>query len=365
MIHLFLIFFLCIFSSSLKSIINCHANPYTEPYLRRYENITLPNGISRFAIALTTIPPRFQSLAPTLRSWVHQVHKPTKICIYLPYIHKRFRKKHTTTGSRHPISSYDIVYRYISKDPILAKALSVDVIKIVMLDEDYGPITRFIGVLSEFERDIRNKCFEDTQIYPDYWLISDDDVIYSRFTTMKYDYYLERYHGNMPVASSHSHHVEVINPKLCLTQFVEDYRIYYFLRKYGDERDSKEIIPRHLQGVDTYLLTHTYFEQSYHERNLLNYHITTHLIEYLHEELCPESFYQDDYLVSFFLSLLEVPVYSIWNDDKLTVHVNNVSTSHFQMHLDKQVFFREEQTKSCLFTYASEIYQLALQLRQG
>ena len=48
---------------------------------------------------------------------------------------------------------------------------------------------------------------------------------------------------------------------------------------------------------------------------------------------------------------------------KPAMHVEGVSTSHFQMHLDPHVFRREEQCKACIVDYAQDVYDRLLALQ--
>jgi len=57
---------------------------------------------------------------------------------------------------------------------------------------------------------------------------------------------------------------------------------------------------QHIQGVDSYMIPiNALFYQYYHHGPLYLYN-TIKIINYLQDNLCYESFYQDDYVVSFY-----------------------------------------------------------------
>lgn len=79
----------------------------------------------------------------------------------------------------------------------------------------------------------------------------------------------------------------------------------------------------------------------------LTYERVVKIAEFFHG-VCPESFFQDDYIMSAVLFAAQVPVTSIWNGSKVALHVDDVSTSFQQMHLSVDVFKREQATKHCV-----------------
>ena len=52
--------------------------------------------------------------------------------------------------------------------------------------------------------------------------------------------------------------------------------------------------------------------------------------------------------MSFLLNIGDVHVQSLWNNDHVAKHVNDVSKSHHQMHMHPNVHEREESTKECI-----------------
>ena len=79
----------------------------------------------------------------------------------------------------------------------------------------------------------------------------------------------------------------------------------------------------------------------------LNYDRVVKVAAFYHQE-CPESFFQDDYIISAIIFASQIPVRSIWEGTKVALHVDEVSTSFQQMHLSVDVFEREQITKQCV-----------------
>jgi hypothetical protein len=320
-----------------------------------------PDYYLTYGVALTTIPPRYNALSHVMKSWLQQVYQPQRVCLFIPEKYRRFKRKNPVSA---PVpSSYRtnvrLIHTNFQKDFLLQSSLKTKKLKIVTLPEDYGPISKFLGVildqrtLHEDETALSSDqyCFHyKSEDVPDFWIFSDDDVFYSQYTILKYNYYLTHLHGVSPLS------VQSLDfGHLVLTQFVEDYRIFYYLNPKEADNNTEPVIPRHIQGVDTFLTSSNLFLSHYFLQSVFNYRSLISVVKEFHNDLCPESFYQDDYLISFFFSLGKVPVYSIWNNDKLVFHVDNVSVNNFQMHKDPLVFDREEQTKSCIYTYAGNV----------
>ena len=194
-------------------------------------------------------------------------------------------------------------------------------VQTLTIDYDYGPITKVLGLIRNIDR------------YPEikYWIVCDDDVGYAS------DTYL-RYH----------HALKATDYKSVLTHFSEDYRIA--VKLHTKDKTFKRI--QHIQGVDTYLLP-AYLLQS---NPIMQFAKFQNIVEFFHT-VCPLSFYQDDYVMSFLLYLAGIRVVSTWNNQKVAGHIHNVSLSNFQMHKDSEVFDREDQTKACITLNAPNIYR--------
>lgn len=307
------------------------------------------NSEITFAVVLTTIPPRFSHLTTTILSWLEQDLQPLRVCIYVPQRYKRFRRKQNVQGT---ISLIDYLEsKLVKQSTIVHNALKTSVVKLVNIAEDSGAITRFSGVINEQAYwmepppNISTTCFNRfTEKLPDYWLLCDDDVKYAKFTTTKY------YHAILHFSNQYN-----ALPSFGLTQFSEDYRMVYALNSNSDP----EAVP-HVQGVDTYIVPQQYLQSQYCGFDVLHYLHINAAVNFFHDT-CPETFYHDDYIVSFLLHLAGLKMWSIWNYDNVAGHIEGVSKSNFQMHMAADVFEKEESVKKCVATYATQIYLLSRQ----
>ena len=70
--------------------------------------------------------------------------------------------------------------------------------------------------------------------------------------------------------------------------------------------------------------------------------------------MCPLSFYQDDYIVSYLVHLSGFDVHSVWDSHIQVIdHINHVSKSNYQMHMNSnEVVEREHSTVDCIVEYA-------------
>lgn len=304
------------------------------------------NSHPSFAVALSTIPPRFEHISATLLSWINQEIQPLRICIYVPKSYKRFRRKSKKNITK---SFSRLLQSSLQLSPIVDEWLRNGKIKVVDIDRDWGSITRFVGVIQEQRywhappNEFSDSCFNSfEEIIPQYWLFCDDDVHYVHNTISKYNYSISYFQKQLGLVETFG-----------LSQFSEDYRVAYRL-----ESDSQQVhlIP-HVQGVDTYLIPHNFLLQQYCAFDVLHYLHVVAAIEFFHKQ-CPESFYQDDYIVSFLLHLSGLKMISMWNYDKLADHIEGVSRSQFQMHMDEDVFAKEAATKECISIFANYVLLL-------
>jgi hypothetical protein len=185
--------------------------------------------------------------------------------------------------------------------------VALDRIVPLEVEEDLGPITKLTGLVTHFSRysSITN------------WIICDDDVMYADDTILRYHYALETKAANPEVA------------QYIFTHFSEDYRIY--TKFDGDDTNARGI--HHIQGVDTFLiqrdilLNHPILQLE----NILNF------VRFFHE-VCPLSFYQDDYVISFIFAAGNIKVKSLWNNIKVAGHIEGVSLSNYQATNNAKVF---------------------------
>lgn len=137
-----------------------------------------------FYISLTAIPPRFKSIHHTLISWLEQDLKPTKIVIMVPTTYKRFRKTKkdnsnytdnfstVSNGTDHPHiskikqqSHATSLRQILLAQPYLTGYLENVTIEVHSIREDWGPLTKFVGVL-DYNRKNHQKLWAKTSVGP-------------------------------------------------------------------------------------------------------------------------------------------------------------------------------------------------------
>lgn len=270
-----------------------------------------------YGFAFTTIPPRFRYLRQTILSLLTQQHiEPKILMLSIPTVYSRFNC--TDVDLCFPTPATGLMKLLGEEFPT---EVAYERIQVTSVDYDYGPITKVMGLIRNFDR------FPGIQN----WIVCDDDVSYAPDTYLRYYYALK-----------------ATKYKNVLTHFSEDYRVAVKLQ--GSGKIPKLV--QHIQGVDTYLLPADILQLN----PIMQYTKFKTIIDFFHR-VCPLSFYQDDYIVSFVLHVAEVRVKSTWNNQKVAEHIHNVSLSNFQMHKDDEVFDREDQTKACITLNAPTVYR--------
>jgi len=199
-------------------------------------------------VHFTTIPPRFPYLQYTIQSWLEQSVQPDKIVISIRETYKNFGK-----------------LQHIERIGIeMYKKLS-DKIVIQFLDgKDHGPNDKIIGALT-FYNNLKLHSKLSPKLDSIYTIICDDDLSYHKDTIKSY-----------------MSEPELFSSKIIYTHFM----------------DNKERLPgiRHLQGADTYLLPPLFFKHT----TVIDY------LEFLDKSMkeCPDIFYQDDYMISYYASII-------------------------------------------------------------
>ena len=130
------------------------------------------------------------------------------------------------------------------------------------------------------------------------------------------------------------------------THFSQDFRVHIRLK--GEDK-ARAI--QHIQGVDTFSISSKLLEHKFQEKHIKS------MIQFFHET-CPASFYQDDYIISLIFNLLDIKVHSLWNDEKVAMHIDGVSKSNNQMHMHPEVMNRENETKECITLNAEVAYSI-------
>jgi hypothetical protein len=351
-----------------------------------------------YAVSLTTIPPRFNYVHNTIRSWLHQTVPPTKVVIFVPNRYKRFRKK---------VSSNDVTpYHEQLRASLMMNGVADNRVQVVAVDEDWGPMTKFIGSMHH------QAMLSNNGVFISHWLYSDDDVFYLPTLALQYQDALASLPS--PVTDPRYHNVGY-------TMFAAESRLQFQL--------TQEATPRHvshIQGVDTYIIPSGELFQhgssTLHATNTdgqiqgepvlsrnrcsvaprINITSIGQLVRHYHSTLCPESFYQDDYVVSLLLDLAGIKMISLrqagaacckegrapsdsgavgCGDDSCSLlhdravldtadksqsqecgcdmheSIPGVTKQHFQMHMKEEVFVRESITQRCLMDTANDAYR--------
>ena len=353
------------------------------------------SGVLNYGVALTTIPPRFGVLHHQLRSWLNQSIAVNKIRIFVPKSYKRFRSKHT----KRDIGLYrDQLLSQLNTHPDIVIAMQSTLIEVVDMEHDWGPLSKFVGVIQD-----NHYSTAITDLHVDYWIFCDDDLEYAPNLAEHYAMYIDAFHNdNEPL---HISDENALYSGIGFTMFTTEHRLQFRLH-HPDGQIEVRNVP-HIQGVDSYIIPSAAFTRKFTHN--LTTRISTpgsvdsvegnritpmgnasnvlRIISRIHNEWCPESFYQDDYIVSTLLNLSGVHMHSArlaspfcsfsntrdlttteycvvgstectidcTNGLSLTNSIEAVSKHHFQMHMKEEVFMRETITQQCLMTHANKI----------
>jgi hypothetical protein len=274
---------------------------------------------NRVGVGLTTIPPRFATVYHVIQSWFEQEKAPDVIVLFIPEKYHNFIGESRRDHTKNMKTLTSELRKHYSRE------LDDGKIVIRSVKTDHGPITKYLGLFQNFEQ-LQSKY----QI--DYWVIGDDDVRYSSNTISDY----------MRAIAKNPR-----NKNKILTHFKSHPRINAVV-------NNSPISIQHLQGVDTILFPTSLLSST----PSFTFPAASSAVSFLHSK-CPESFYQDDYVISFLVSLAHSEdIQSIWSGQKVAHHVNGVSKAGQQMHTHKDVFHREEETKHCIAKYSNEISQI-------
>lgn len=284
------------------------------------EDAELPSVGSTFGVAITTIPSRFKDIHHTIRSWLLQKGgPPLKIVVFVPKSYQRFK-----TGKGAYRSFLEVCKQMVEEK--FADEIAQRRIVFIQTKRDYGPLTKFAGLLENWKQLKR----ETRGIL--HWIIGDDDVYYDDMVMQKY------YNYNMQYPDG-------INSRV-LTHFSETTRIFIRL----DEEQARRAVT-HVQGVDTFSLSTALLSHQMAERKQLFWPKLRRMVRFFHTS-CPASFYQDDYLISFVFNVANFTVRSLWDDTRVAGHIDGVSKHNHQMHMMDQVMTRESETQKCVMMNA-------------
>lgn len=347
----------------------------------------------RYGVALTTIPPRFGVLQYQLHSWLKQSIVAQSIRVFVPQSYRRFRSrrgKKTDESYKYQLISQLHAY------PNISDALHSNLIQVLEIDHDWGPLTKFVGVVQT-----SSVSKADTVPIIDFWIFCDDDIEYSPYLAKHYAMYISALNDDN--ASLHLPYKRPDYRSFGFTMFTSEQRLQFHLNSFNGRQEMRNV--PHIQGVDSYIIPSAvlsgHFAESMHvmltvsespgmhsQMNtvspLSNASNVLRIISRIHSEWCPDSFYQDDYIVSTLLNLSGVYMYSARlaspycgidyvpealtgessdridcvNGVSLTRSIEGVSKNHYQMHMKEEVFAREAITQQCLIAHANEIYDM-------
>ena len=291
---------------------------------------------SKWAVSFATIPPRFHICNETVRSLFLQTLKPEFVIIFVAtgWDHKRVNRNisfGTTSqlGFEHSNAQMlrNILEAYF---PLYIRSGKLTVVE---LPRDYGPATKFVGVLLSFS------------YFPvDYWVICDDDNIYDSNLFKLYEIAFDEY----------SRKTRIHGP--VLTTFDALHSIFRIIA-YG----TSYLVPQ-IQGADSYVIPTAVL---YHQRKhnlLLSYSKFLIFLEHMFLA-CYESYYNDDFLISFAFRLARVQIRSLWKG-KIS-YIPNHQNDSSEMHLNASAnYYRRNVTKVCIQRETMAIVRL-LGIRRG
>ena len=304
-------------------------------------------GDPTFAVAMTTIPPRFSSIHHTLDSWLSQeVYKPLCVVVFVPKSYKRFKRKSNNDTATTVLTTVDFLDHSIRKHapPRISSHLDSGTVRLVQVKHDFGPATKLVGILQHRSK-LASGGQSPTSCAPAFWIFGDDDVAYTPKT-------LYRYTLKMAMPPPGISDTELMS--MVLTHFSEDVRLSVKLA--GEGGAVRRVT--HIQGVDTVLLPATMLQSQYDRCQILHPAVFTRILETAFK-ICPDSFYQDDYVIALLFNLAGVRVVSAWNNDHVAKHVQGVSKSNSQLHTKKDVFKKEDNTKACLALKVDKLVEVA------
>ena len=307
------------------------------------------DDLPTFAVALTTIPPRFTTIHHVLKSWLEQESfEPLFILVLVPKTYQRFRRKSDNDEESERLSTLDFLTHSLRENAPaqVIRHLESGKIRLEQVDDDFGPATKLAGMLS-----YRAKVQQQQQQQPTFWVFGDDDVAYTPQTLLRYYY---RIILPPPGLSK-----QKLGHTTVLTHFSRDVRLTVQIP--GEKKERRVL---HVQGVDTVLLSDDLLKEHLDKALILHPGVFSRLLRFVFKA-CPDSFMQDDYVLSLLFNFADLRVVSAWNNDHVAKHIEGVSKSNSQMHMKPNVHEREEAAKNCLKEKAGRIFAEARQQKGG
>ena len=308
-----------------------------------------------FGVALTTIPPRFASVFNTINSWTNQSCPPFALLIFVPKKYRRFRPHNrNATHSKETLRSCAVRLR-----EQLSEQIAHGRIYVVETERDYGPILKYAGLFDFVQN---NKMHNLASV--DYWIIGDDDVRY-RTTVVEayYDSLISLQHNawasNRSIVASDvsglalAYAVDDSTFASVMTHYRHDIRLTILSsqstiasHESQDPSFRQGLVSQsitHVQGVDTIMIS----TQLIKSLRVFNTDLLDAFLTWIFN-WCPDSFYQDDYIISLLLHIAGISIVSLWDGLSVAGHIDGVSKYHNQLHTNNNVFIREYITQQCI-----------------
>lgn len=261
-----------------------------------------------FHIVFTTIPVRFEYVYETINSLLNQDIPPASISIF---ISNRYNSQDEAPTVESNIQRFEkALARHRQTDERYARVRALEVTR------DFGPIQKLLGLFLTYSN---ISTFLSSNV-ENHFIITDCDLNYQRFMIQRYASYLQANGDNLSRVP---------------TMFHQEKRL-----KFG----SRDIV--HVQGADTFLVTDQIVRKQLSPRHAFEPMTLVPLIDYIHH-ICPDSYYQDDYVITTLFYLAGMYVESINDKRRESVYEYNYNPPQ-QMHQDPSRMNREENTKQCL-----------------
>eukprot|EP01041_Mallomonas_annulata_P005339 gene5339-10681_t len=280
-----------------------------------------------WAFAFATIPPRFNRCSETIQSLLRQTIKPKHVIIYVTQFWDPNRKIRDPSAQKTlEFSNYDNANKLRKKIyEEFPEEWKNGVISVVEMPKDFGPATKLVGVLMTF-----------SLYHVDYWIINDDDLIYDENVIRRYFTEFQKNTMNRDIGPVFTLFNSLFNS--------------FNVNIYG----KKLFIPQ-VQGADTYVIPSLTLLRQSLSGGPLSYAKFPLFLEYIYQ-ICPESYYNDDFLISFSLRLAKLHVESLWN--KRIPYVVNDENHNSELHLDPLDRNKKDKTISCLHDEANTISKI-------
>jgi len=284
----------------------------------------------KWIVSFATIYPRFPFCNDTIISWLNQTQPPDHILIFVTSNWDSTRTRRVQTpnvaNNLYSHSHSERLRRRLSKN--FFREFSSGLIQVIEVPLDYGPATKFIGVLMSIN-------IFDT----DYWIVCDDDLIYNNDLIERYSNYYTRFPAD-----------DKNGPIVTFFQST----IFNFEVPVIENMPSVNV--PHVQGADSYAIPHSVLLRQSRHALPLSYAKFPLLVDFVWKT-CSNGYLNDDYTISYAMTVANV---SIINIREGFVYKVNDRNDPSELHLITE----EMQAKfsghivSCLRTHSLQILEM-------